>query len=75
MRGDVGSTLPELVVSTYSLDEDCKVQWVTEVVVGPVRPLSAEEAKAMCVRRGEIGIRSAWENWVWEAEEAGWLSG
>lgn len=69
----VGSTLPELVVSTYSLDQNCRVQWLTEGVA-PARPLSEEEAKAMLpVRLGEIGIRRAWENWVQELREAGWL--
>lgn len=68
----VGSTLPELVVSTYSLDRNCRVQWATEAVA-PARPLSEAEARAMLrVRLGEIGIRRAWENWVQELREAGW---
>lgn len=69
----VGSTLPELVVSTYSLDQNCRVQWLTEAVA-PAKPLSEVEARAMLrVRLGEIGIRRAWENWVQELREAGWL--
>lgn len=68
----VGSTLPELVVSTYSLDRNCRVQWATEAVAPP-RPLSEVEARAMLrVRLGEVGIRRAWENWVQELREAGW---
>ncbi len=71
----VGSTLPELVVSTYSLDTNCRIQWLTEAVA-PAKPLTEAEARAMLpVRLGEIGIRRAWENWVRELEEAGWLGG
>ncbi len=69
----VGSTLPELVVSTYSLNQNCRVQWLAEAVA-PAKPLREEEARAMLrVRLGEIGIRRAWENWVQELQEAGWL--
>ncbi len=69
----VGSTLPELVVSTYSLDTNCRIQWLTEAVA-PAKPLTEAEARAMLpVRLGEIGIRRAWENWVEEAKASGWL--
>ncbi len=71
----VGSTLPELVVSTYSLDQNCRVQWLTESVA-PATPLIEAEARAMLrVRLGEIGIRRAWENWLQELREAGWWKG
>jgi HCOMODA/2-hydroxy-3-carboxy-muconic semialdehyde decarboxylase len=71
----VGSTLPELVVSTYSLDQNCRVQWLTESVA-PATLLTEAEARAMLrVRLGEIGIRRAWENWVQELREAGWWDG
>lgn len=64
----VGSTLPELVVSTYSLDQNCRVQWLTESVA-PARPLSEAEAVAML---REVGARRAGEDWAQELREGGW---
>jgi 3-hydroxy-2-methylpyridine-4,5-dicarboxylate 4-decarboxylase len=69
----VGSSLPELTLSTFSLDVNCQVQWATEAVA-PAKPLSEAEARLLTrIRLGEIGISRAWENWVEEIRDAGWL--
>lgn len=70
----VGSSLPELALSTFSLDVNCQAQWATEAVA-PAKPLSEAEARLLSrIRLGEIGISRVWDNWVEEVREAGWLA-